>query len=472
MGKQNKNSAGNGLQARLQPQAVELENVVLGALMLEKEAYYIVCDILKPECFYDAKNKKIYAAIMDLGMRNQPIDLLTVINQLEKNGTLEEVGGAYHLAELTGKVASSAHIETHALIIAQKSMARQMITFASRLVEKAFDPGTDIYELMQETEGELYDIAKQNMKQEMEQIDPAIKEAVSIMEKSAGSPDGMNGIPSGFHELDRITRGWQNSDLIIVAARPAMGKTAFLLSMACNIAIEHRVPVGIFSLEMSKVQLVNRLISNICQIEGDKIKTGQLIDAEWYQLDNRIKNLYGSPVYIDDTPSLSILELRAKARKIVREKEVKILFIDYLQLIHAGGLKFNSREQEISAISRSLKALAKELNIPVIALSQLNRNVEARTGDAKRPQLSDLRESGAIEQDADMVCFIHRPEYYNITEDEKGKSLKGVAEVIVAKHRSGGIGTAKLKFSGQFAKFANMDECFTQIEEFTSRCDF
>lgn len=452
---------------KLQPQAKELENVVLGALMLEKEAYYIVSDILKADYFYDKNNQKIYTAIADLAMQGQPIDMLTVMEQMRKNGTLEDIGGSYRLAELTGNVASSSHIETHALIIAQKYMARRMITFASRLEEKAFDPTADIYELMEETEGELYEMSKQNIKQDMEQIDPAIKEAVSIMETAASRADGMNGLPSGFRELDKITCGWQNSDLIIVAARPAMGKTAFVLSMACNIAVDHKIPVGIFSLEMSKVQLVNRLISNVCQIEGNKIKTGQLIEAEWFQFDQRVKNLYGSPIYIDETPSLSIMELRTKARRIVKEKDIKILFIDYLQLMNAGGIKTNNREQEISTISRSLKALAKELNIPIIALSQLNRNVESRTGD-KRPQLSDLRESGAIEQDADMVCFIHRPEYYNNTEDENGNSLIGIAEVIVAKHRSGGIGVAKMRFKGEFAKFANMDEYFTPLEEFTS----
>lgn len=454
------------IQGKLQPQAKELENVVLGALMLEKEAFYIVCDILKPEYFYDKNNQKIYTAIVDLAMKEQPIDMLTVMDQMKKNGTLDDIGGGYRLAELTGNVASSSHILTHALIIGQKYMARQMITFASRLQEKAFDPTIDIYELMEETEGELYDLAKQNIKQDMEQIDQTIKTAVSIMETAASRTDGMNGLASGFSELDRMTCGWQNSDLIIVAARPAMGKTAFILSMACNIAVDNKIPIGIFSLEMSKVQLINRLISNVCQIEGDKIKTGQLLEAEWFQFDQRVKNLYGSPIYIDDTPSLSIMELRTKARKIVKEKNVKVLFIDYLQLMNAGGIKTNNREQEISTISRSLKGLAKELNIPIIALSQLNRNVESRTGDAKRPQLADLRESGAIEQDADMVCFIHRPEYYNITEDENGSSLKGIAEIIVAKHRSGGIGIAKLRFNGKFAKFANMDDYFTSLERF------
>lgn len=451
---------------KLQPQAKELENVVLGALMLEKEAYYIVSDILKADYFYDRNNQKIYTAIADLAMQGQPIDMLTVMEQMRKNGTLEDIGGSYRLAELTGNVASSSHIETHALIIAQKYMARRMITFASRLEEKAFDPTVDIYELMEETEGELYEMSKQNIKQDMEQIDPTIKEAVSIMETAASRADGMNGLPSGFRELDKITCGWQNSDLIIVAARPAMGKTAFVLSMACNIAVDHKIPVGIFSLEMSKVQLVNRLISNVCQIEGNKIKTGQLIEAEWYQFDQRVKNLYGSPIYIDDTPSLSIMELRTKARRFVKEKDIKILFIDYLQLMNAGGIKTNNREQEISTISRSLKALAKELNIPIIALSQLNRNVESRTGD-KRPQLSDLRESGAIEQDADMVCFIHRPEYYKITEDERGNSLVGLAEIIIAKHRNGATGDVRLRFKGDYAKFMNIDEDVA-VREFSS----
>jgi replicative DNA helicase len=258
-----------------------------------------------------------------------------------------------------------------------------------------------------------------------------------------------------------MTSGWQKSDLVIIAARPAMGKTAFVLSMAKNMAVNYKKPVAVFSLEMSNVQLVNRLIINVCEIEGEKIRNGQLLEHEWHQLDYKIKDLYDAPLYIDDTPSLSIFEFRTKARRLVREHHVEIIIIDYLQLMNASGSTFGSREQEVSMISRSLKGLAKELNIPIIALSQLNRGVENRSGsgaDSKRPQLADLRESGAIEQDADMVCFIHRPEYYKILEDTQGNSLVGMAEIIIAKHRNGSVGDVRLRFKAQFAKFCNPDE--------------
>ena len=288
-----------------------------------------------------------------------------------------------------------------------------------------------------------------------------------MLEKAANQKEGLSGLRTGFHDLDKITSGWQNSDLIIIAARPAMGKTAFVLSMAKNMAVNFNIPVALFSLEMSNVQLVNRLIVNVCEIPGDKIKSGQLENYEWEQLDFKIKELYDAPIYVDDTPSLSIFELRTKARRLVREHDVKAIIIDYLQLMNASGMNFGSREQEVSTISRSLKGLAKELNIPIIALSQLNRGVESRQGaEGKRPQLADLRESGAIEQDADMVCFIHRPEYYKITEDERGNSLIGLAEIIIAKHRNGAVGDVRLRFKSEFAKFMNIDDDVPR--EFTS----
>ena len=311
---------------------------------------------------------------------------------------------------------------------------------------------------MQEAEGKLFEISQRNVKKDVTQINPVIKEALNILEIASNRKDGLSGLQSGFHDLDKMTSGWQNSDLVIIAARPAMGKTAFVLSMAKNMAINYNTPVAIFSLEMSNVQLVNRLIVNTCEITGEKIKSGQLAPYEWEQLMAKIKDLYDAPIYIDDTPSLSVFELRTKARRLVREHNIKMIIIDYLQLMNASGMNFGSREQEVSTISRSLKGLAKELNIPIIALSQLNRGVETRQGDGKRPQLADLRESGAIEQDADMVCFIHRPEYYKITEDEKGNSLIGLAEIIIAKHRNGAVGDVRLRFKGEYARFQNLND--------------
>ena len=444
---------------KLPPQAPELEEAVLGALMLEKDAYSVVSDILKPESFYNPVHNLIFGAIQGLAIQQKPVDVLTVVEELKRRGELEPAGGAVYIAELSEKVASAAHIEYHSRIISQKYLARELITFSSGVTQQAFDETIDVDDLMQDTEGRLFEISQRNVKKDVIQINPVIKEAMKIIQIAANRKDGMSGIPTGFNQLDKLTMGWQNSDLVIIAARPAMGKTAFVLSMAKNIAINYEYPVGFFSLEMSNVQLVNRLIVNVCQIKGESIKSGRLTQDEWDRLDMKIKELYDAPIFVDDTPSLSVFELRTKARRLVREHGVKILMIDYLQLMNASGMSFGSREQEVSMISRSLKGLAKELNIPILALSQLNRGVEARQGnEGKRPQLADLRESGAIEQDADIVCFIHRPEYYRITEDDKGNSLIGVAEVIVAKHRNGPTGIANMRFDNEFARFENIDD--------------
>lgn len=454
---------------KLQPQARELEEAVLGALMLEKDAYSVVSEILKPECFYEHAHQLIYEAIVDLAVQQFPIDMMTVTEQLRKRGDLEQVGGAYYIAQLTSKVASSAHIEYHARIIAQKYLARELISFSSQIQNKAFDETTDVDDLMQEAEGKLFEISQRNVKKDATQINPVIRDALKMLENAANQEGGLSGLRTGFEGLDKITSGWQNSDLVIIAARPAMGKTAFVLSMAKNMAVNFNIPVALFSLEMSNVQLVNRLIVNVCEIPGDKLKSGRLDKYEWEQLDFKIKELYDAPIYVDDTPSLSVFELRTKARRLVREHNVKCIIIDYLQLMNASGMNFGSREQEVSMISRSLKGLAKELNIPIIALSQLNRGVENRQGvEGKRPQLADLRESGAIEQDADMVCFIHRPEYYKIKEDERGNSLIGVAEIIIAKHRNGATGDVRLRFKSEFAKFMNIEDDIS-VQEFRSQ---
>lgn len=443
---------------RVAPRDKELEEAVLGALMLEKDAYALVCDILKPDSFYEPANSKIYEAIQTLGAAQRPIDMLTVTEQLRNNGTLEDVGGPAFIAQLTGRVASAAHVEFHARIVAQKYLARELINFSAGISAKAYDESNDVDDLLQEAEGRLFEISQRNVKKDVTQIDPIIQQAMTQIEAAANRTSGLSGLESGFHELDKLTAGWQPSDLIIIAARPAMGKTAFVLSMAKNMAVQYNTPVAVFSLEMSNLQLVNRMISNVCEIEGSKIKSGQLSPVEWEQLIARIKHLNGAPLYIDDTPSLSVFELQTKARRLVREKNVKFIIIDYLQLMNASGMKFGSREQEVSMISRSLKQLAKDLNIPIVALSQLNRSVESRT-DGKRPQLSDLRESGAIEQDADIVCFIHRPEYYYRSDsDPNGNDIRGVAEFIVAKHRSGSTDDIKLRFTAKYARFENWED--------------
>ena len=444
---------------RIQPQAPELEEAVLGALMIEKDAYSQVSEILRPDSFYERRHQLIYSAITDLAVNQKPVDILTVKEQLAKRGELDEVGGPFYITQLSSKVASSAHIEYHARIIAQKYLARELITFTSNIQGKAFDETLDVDDLMQEAEGKLFEISQQNMKKDYTQINPVIAEAYELLQKAAARTDGLSGLESGFTKLDKMTAGWQNSDLVIIAARPAMGKTAFVLSMARNIAVNFKHPVALFSLEMSNVQLVNRLIVNVCEIPGEKIKSGQLASYEWQQLDYKLKDLIDAPLYVDDTPSLSVFELRTKARRLVREHGVRIIIIDYLQLMNASGMSFGSRQEEVSTISRSLKGLAKELNIPIIALSQLNRGVENREGvEGKRPQLSDLRESGAIEQDADMVCFIHRPEYYKIFQDDRGNDLRGMAEIIIAKHRNGATGDVLLRFKGEFARFQNPDD--------------
>ena len=447
---------------KLPPQAPELEESILGALMIEKEAFAGVADLLRPECFYKDQNRLVYEGIAALASKEQPIDILSVAEKLKSLGTLEQAGGVMYLSELTRRVASAAHLRYHAQIVAQKATARELIRMATEIEELSYDETQDVDDLMQKAEADIFEISQRNQKRDVTQIDPVIAEAFERMRKAAKNEGNISGIPSGFTDLDKITSGWQKSDLIIIAARPAMGKTAFVLSMAKNIAVNYNRPVAMFSLEMSNVQLVNRLIMNVCEIEGDKIKNGKMSQKEWSQLEHKVNDLLGAPIYVDDTPALSVFELRSKARKLVREKHVELIIIDYLQLMNANGLNFGSREQEVSIISRNLKALAKELDIPIIALSQLNRSVEQRGGtgiEGKKPQLSDLRESGAIEQDADMVCFIHRPEYYHLYSDDKtGKDLRGLGQIIVAKHRNGATDEIWLRFRSKYAKFQNEDE--------------
>lgn len=440
----------------LQPQALDVERLVLGALMIDKDAFSVVSEFLKPQTFYEPRNQKIYQAIQTLNVDEHPVDISTVIEELKREGTLDDIGGPSYVLQLSHDVASSAHIEYHAHILAQKFLARQLISYAGNIETKAFDESFDVNELMQEAEGSLFELSQNNMKKDYVQVDPVINKAIEILQKAARNAGGLTGVPTGYTKLDEKTSGWQNSDLVIIAGRPAMGKTSFALSLAKNIAVDYQTPIAFFSLEMSNVQLVNRLISNVCSISGSKMLNGQLSDDEWERLDKDIRKLQGSPIYIDDTPGLSIFELRTKARRLVREKGVKIIMIDYLQLMNANGMRFGSRQEEVAKISQSLKGLAKELDIPILALSQLNRTVEGREGvEGKRPQLSDLRESGAIEQDADMVMFVHRPEYYHIFQDDKGRDLHGMAQIIIAKHRKGATGDVLLTFKGEFTRFQN-----------------
>lgn len=455
------------IAGRLVPRAVEIEAAVLGALMLEKDAFAEVCDLLKPESFYEPRHMLVYQAIQSLGLSEEPIDMITVTNRLRSDGNLDKIGGPGFIASLTMNVVSAAHVETHARIVAQKYLARQLISFASTIENNAFDESNDVDDLLQEAEAKLFEISQRNLKRDVIQINPLLAKAVEQMQIASQRSSGISGLGTGFHALDKMTSGWQNSDLIIIAARPAMGKTAFVLSMALNIAM-HNDPVAVFSLEMSNLQLVNRLISNACEIPGDKIKSGNLSDLEWTQLMSRMQKLQSVPLYVDDTSGLSMMELRTKARRLVREHGIKLIIIDYLQLMTAGQ-KLGSREQEVSTISRSLKEMAKELNIPVIALSQLNRKLEDRGNKDKRPQLSDLRESGAIEQDADIVCFIHRPEYYTRSSvDEEGNNIKGKVEFILAKHRSGGVGSVNMFFRHEYVRFENWDET-AQADNFDLR---
>jgi replicative DNA helicase len=441
---------------KVPPQAIDMEEAVLGAVMLEKEAVITVLDILKPESFYKDSHRKIFKAISDLNGREFPVDLYTVTEELRAHQELDSVGGPLYLSQLTSKVVSAANVDYHSRIVAQKYIQRELIRVSSEIQTRSFDDTYDVTELLDYSENELFQIAEGNIKREVSPINVVIKEAIAEIEKAGKREDALVGTPSGFTKLDRLTSGWQKSELIIIAARPSMGKTAFALSMARNMSIDHGKNVAIFSCEMSSIQLANRLIIAETDIPGDKIRNGRLTEEEWKQLDTRIKKLVQAPIYIDDTPAISIFELRAKCRRLMAQHKLDIVIVDYLQLM-SGPDNAGSREQEVSNISRSLKSIAKELNVPIIALSQLNRSVEMR-GGTKRPLLSDLRESGAIEQDADMVVFIHRQEKFGLTAFEDGSSTKGIAEIILAKNRNGPVDDVRLRFREEKAQFVDLDD--------------
>jgi replicative DNA helicase len=455
---------------KLPPQAIDLEEAVLGALMIEKDALTAVVDILRPQSFYKDVHQRIYSAILTLFADSEPIDMLTVISKLRSTGEIELVGGSSYIVGLTSKVNSAANIEFHARIITQASIRRELITISSEIQKEAFEDTTDVFKLLDKTEQSLFEISESNIKKNYSDMGSLMRQALEELDQKKNNKDGLTGVPSGFSALDRITSGWQKTELMILAARPGMGKTAFVVSSLRNAAVDFNMPVAIFSLEMSSVQLVNRLISAEAEIDSEKIRKGSLAPHEWEQLHHRIHRLTNAPIYIDDTPALSILELRAKCRRLKAQHDIQMVVIDYLQLMtgDTGGKGAGNREQEIAMISRSLKNLAKELDVPVIALSQLSRAVETRGGE-KRPQLSDLRESGSIEQDADMVIFLYRPEYYGITEDETGNSVAGIGEVIIAKNRAGSLETIQLRFIGKYTKFADLDSQFAPVPFTTDR---
>jgi replicative DNA helicase len=446
---------------KLPPQATDLEEAVLGALMLEKDALSSVIDILKSEVFYKDSHQKIFEAIRQLFEKSSPVDILTVTAHLRQKGELEMIGGAYYITELTNRVASAANIEFHSRIIIQKFIQRELIRISTEVIQSAYEDTSDVLDLLDKAEKNLFEIAQNNLRRDSRKMDDLMHEALKDIEALKDKQDGLTGVASGFTDLDRMTSGWQKSDLVIIAARPAMGKTAFVLTCARNAAVDFNKPVVVFSLEMSSVQLVNRLISGETEIEQEKIRKGNLEEWEWAQIHSKIGRLEQAPLIIDDTPALNIFEFRAKCRRLKSQHDIQLIIIDYLQLMHgksSDGKGGGNREQEIGSISRALKSVAKELNVPVIALSQLSRAVESRPGGSKRPMLSDLRESGSIEQDADMVLFLYRPEYYGLDVDEDNLPTAGVGEVIIAKHRNGETGRVRLKFVGKFVKFTDIDQ--------------
>jgi len=441
------------------PQAIDIEEAVLGALMLEAGAITDVMGVLAEGCFYKEAHKKIFAAISALSARHAPVDIYTVAEELKKEQQLDEVGGPFYLSQLSNRVGTAAHIDYHAKILLQKYVQRELISISYEVQRDSFDDSIPVDDLLDTAQQKLFTLSEHNLRRDPQAVKTILNNALEELEKAQLRQDGLSGVPSGFTSVDRVTLGWQPSDFIIVAGRPSMGKTAFVLTMARNMAVDHKIPVAFFSLEMSSIQLIKRLMVSETGLESDKIRGGsKLAPYEWEQLNRRINDLSNAPLYIDDTPSPSIYEFRSKARRLVQMKGVKVIIIDYLQLMTGPPELRSMRELEVSTISRSLKAIAKELNVPVIALSQMNRFVELRTGRDKRPQLSDLRESGALEQDADLVLFIHRPEKYGITQDENNASMVGIAEIIIAKHRNGEVRDLKMRFRDSEAKFLDLND--------------
>src|SRR6187399_887184 len=450
------------IYGKVPPQAKDLEEAVLGAIMLEKGAFDIVIEILKAECFYVDSHQRVFKAMQSLANKSQPIDILTVVEELRFKEELEMVGGAYYVTKLTNAVVSSANIEAHARIILQKFIQRELIRISGEIIGDAYEDSTDVFDMLDDAETKLFEITNNHLRKNFDTIDTVLVKTVQRIEDMRNRQEEISGVPSGFVSLDRITYGWQPTDLIILAARPSVGKTAFALNLARNAAMHASkpTPVALFSLEMSAGQLVQRILAAESEIWLEKIARGKLEEHEMKQLYARgIQRLAQAPLFIDDTPALNIFELRAKCRRLKNKHDIGLIIIDYLQLMSGTGENKNgNREQEISRISRDLKGLAKELQVPIIALSQLSREVEKRKEGNKIPQLSDLRESGAIEQDADMVMFLYRPEYYDITANEHGDSTKGETHVRIAKHRNGSLETIKLRALLHIQKFVEDDD--------------
>ena len=450
----------NAYLSKLYPQAVDIEKSVLGGIIIEEDAILEVVNIINVDTFYSSQNKEVYKAILNLFENHLPIDLRTVIDQLKKNGSLEKIGGEEYVISLIDRVVSGANIEYHSFLILEYAIKREIINISREILKQALDPTTDIFNLIDTAEQKMLDVSSKNIKKNYSDLNTLLKETISTIDQKRNNKTGITGIPSGFNSLDKITSGWQKSDLVIIAARPGMGKTAFTLSLVRNAAVMNNTPVALFSLEMSSTQLVSRLISAESELDATKINSGQLENYEWEQLKHKTNIISKAPIFIDDTPSLSVSELRTKCRKLKVKHDIQMIVIDYLQLLTSNNL-FNkgtfNREQEISYISRSLKSIAKELEVPVITPSQLSRAVETRGGD-KRPMLSDLRESGAIEQDADIVMFLYRPEYYGLFSEDNDFNIKGITELIIAKHRNGPLDTAFAKFINKYVKFEDIKQ--------------
>jgi replicative DNA helicase len=457
---------GTMVYGKLPPQAKDLEEAVLGAIMLEKNAFDAVVEILKPECFYVEAHQRIFKAMQSLANKSQPIDILTVVEELRFKEEIEMVGGPYYVTKLTNAVVSSANIEAHARIILQKFIQRELIRISGEIIGDAYEDSTDVFDLLDDAETKLFEITNNHLRKNFDSIDSVLVKTIQRIEDLRNKNEDITGVPSGYSSLDRVTYGWQSTDLIILAARPAVGKTAFALNLARNAALHptKQTPVAMFSLEMSAGQLVQRILAAESEIWLEKIARGKLEEHEMKQLYARgIQRLAQAPLFIDDTPALNIFELRAKCRRLKNKHNIGLIIIDYLQLMSGTGDNRNSnREQEISNISRNLKALSKELAVPIIALSQLSREVEKRGAKdgTKMPQLSDLRESGAIEQDADLVMFMYRPEYYDITTNEMGENNRGETILRIAKHRNGMLETIKLRALLHIQKFTEDDGSF------------
>ena len=432
------------------PQALEVEEAVLGAMLIEPSSVDMALKELSPSCFYDPRHKMIYEAMSELVNEHTSVDIVTVSAKLREKGNLEAIGGPVVLAGLSEKVGAAAHIEYYVKILKQKSIQRDLITASYEILRDSYDDSVKVDQLIDEAQTKVYNAIQNNLKKDVQEVGSIINDAMREIEKNQNI-QGLSGVPSGFPTLDRVTRGWQKSDLIILAARPSVGKTAFALNLARNAAVDHNMPVAVFSLEMSALQLVMRLMTTESGLPADKLKGGSKLDPwDWQQLETRLAALSKAPLYIDDTPSIPLMEFRTKVKRLVKSKDVRLVIVDYLQLMQGPVELRGLREQEVAAISRTLKATAKELNVPIIALSQLSRNAVQRTGGTGKPQLSDLRESGSIEQDADMVIFIHRPDYVGLGETPDGKET---TQIIIAKHRNGEVCDIDMLFKSEQVRF-------------------